>query len=83
MKLPGLKKRESFDLSLVVTITIAFTLFCLSTNFIAGIRQYFSSYSNLSIGMGNFILFDILFLWLIVTLWTTYRRWKEAVKKQE
>jgi len=83
MKLPGLKKRESFDLSLVVTITIAFTLFCLSTNFIDGIYQYFSSYSNLSVGMGNFLLFDILFLWLIATLWTTYRRWKEAVKKQE
>ena len=83
MKVPGLKKRESFDLSLVVTITIAFTLFYLSTNFIGGIYQCFSSYSSLSIGMGNFLLFDILFLWLIVTLWTTYRRWKEAVKKQE
>lgn len=80
MKIARTKNRELIGLSLVVIITIVFTLFSLSIDFIDRLYNYFHDYSKLPIG--EFFIRAV-FLWLIMTLWLTYHRWKKAVGRQE
>ena len=80
MKVLSLQKRELINLSLVVIITIIFSLFSLSIDFISAVHKYFPLYTTLPIS--KFII-NVIFLWLVVTLGITYQRWREALKKQK
>ena len=80
MKIINIKKRELFDLSLVVIITITFSLFSLSINLIERVCNYFNAFTSLPIAE---FLINAIFLWLIGLLWVTYRLWKKAVKKKK
>jgi len=73
------KNRELLNLSLVLIITIILTLFSLSIDFIDRIHKYLSVYSTLPISE---LLIKVLFIWLVLTLWVTYRRWREAETRQ-
>jgi PAS domain S-box-containing protein len=80
MKIIMMKNRELLDLSLVLIISIAFTLCSLSINFIGRMYSYF--YALTSLPMAEFLI-NVIFLWLVGLLWITYCRWKRAVKRQK
>ena len=80
MKIIKIKNRELLDLSLVLAISITFSLFSISINFIDRLNKYFEIYTTLPIA--EFLL-NVIFLWLIGLLWITYRRWRRAVKRQK
>jgi PAS domain-containing protein len=73
------KNRELFNLSLVVVITIILTLFSLFIDFVDKIHEYLSVYSTLPISE---LFIKVLFVWLVLTLWVTYKRWRKATNKQ-
>jgi PAS domain S-box-containing protein len=79
MKMSGTKNKEWFNLSLVVIITILLALFSLSMNFIDRIYEYLSVYTSFPLSQ---LLIRILFIWLVVALWTTYKRWRKAITRQ-
>jgi len=80
MRMTGRKNRELLNLSMIVIITILFSLLSLSIDFIDKIREYFPFYTMLPI---NDFLINIIFLWLVVTLGITYQRWREAVSQRK
>ena len=80
MMIFGEKNREFFNLSLVVVITILLVLFSLSINFIDWIQKYLSVYPTLPISE---LFIRVLFLWLVATLWVTYKSWRKAASKQK
>lgn len=80
MKIINIKKRELLDLSLVLIITVAFTLFSLFIDLINRVYNYFYAFTSLPIAE---LLINAIFLWLTGLLWITYRSWKKAVKKQK
>ena len=80
MRMTNGKSRELLNLSLVVIITIIFSLFSLSIGFLDKMREFFPLYSTLPL---NDFLINIIFLWLVVTLGITYQRWREAVSKRK
>ncbi len=73
------KNREWFNLSLVVIITILLALFSLSIDFIDRIYEYLSMYAS---SPQSELFIRVLFIWLVITLWTTYKRWRKAIIKQ-
>ena len=79
MMISGKKNRDLFNLSLVVVITIIVTLFSLLIDFIDKIHGYLSVYSTLPISE---LFIKVLFIWLVLTLWVTYKRWKKAANRQ-
>ena len=79
MKMSRTKNREWLNLSLVVIIAILLALFSLSIDFIDNIYKYLSAYAALP--MREFFI-RVLFIWLVVTLWATYKRWRKAIIKQ-
>jgi PAS domain S-box-containing protein len=79
MKVTRQKNRALFNLSLMVIITILFSLLSLSIDFIDTIREYFPFYNTLPI---NDFFVNIIFLWLVVTLGITYQRWRGAVSER-
>jgi PAS domain S-box-containing protein len=74
------QRRALINLSLVVLISILFSLFSLSIDFINIVHQYYPPYSPVPISK---LIIDIIFLWLLVTLGMTYQRWREALSKQK
>lgn len=72
--------RELINLYLVVMISILFSLFSLSIDFISTVQKYFPLFTIAPIS--NFII-NVIFLWLLVTLGITYQRWREALSKQK
>ncbi len=74
------KNKALFNLSMMVIITILFSLLSLSIDFIDTIREYFHFYNMLPID--DFFI-NIIFLWLVVTLGITYQRWRGAVSERE
>ena len=79
MRMSGTKNKEWFNLSLVIIITILLALFSLSMDFIDRIYKYLSVYA--AFPLSRFFI-RLLFIWLAVTLWTTYGRWRKAIIKQ-
>ena len=79
MKMPRTKNKEWFNLSLVAIITILLALFSLSIDFIDSIYEYLSVYSSFPLSE---LFTRVLFIWLMVTLWATYKRWRKAIIKQ-
>ncbi|MBW1854529.1 MAG: PAS domain S-box protein [Deltaproteobacteria bacterium] len=79
MRMSSTKNREWFNLSLVVIITILLALFSLSIDFIDRIYEFLSMYAS---SPQSELFIRVLFIWLVVTLWTTYRRWRKAIIKQ-
>jgi PAS domain S-box-containing protein len=75
-----MKKRELFDLSLVLVFSIFFSLFSISINFTDRFNNFFYTYTKLPIA--EFLL-NIIFLWLVGLLWITYRNWRRAIKRQK
>jgi len=67
-------------MSIVVVIAIVFALFSLSAHFIDDIYQFLHQYTRLPL---TEVLINTVFLWIVGTLWMTYRYWREAVKKQK
>ncbi len=80
MRITNRKNRELINLSLVAIITIIFSLFSLSIDFLDRIQAFFPRYNTLPL---NDFLVNIIFLWLVVTLGITYQRWREAVSKRK
>ena len=74
------KNKALFNLSMMVIITILFSLVSLSIDFIDTIREYFDFYNMLPID--DFFI-NIIFLWLVVTLGITYQRWRGAVSERK
>ncbi len=79
MRVPRTINRELLNLFLVVIIAILLALFSLSIDFIDNIYKYLSVFS--SFHLSEFFI-RILFIWLVVTLWVTYKRWRKAIIKQ-
>jgi len=79
MRVPRTINKELFNLFLVVIIAILLALFSLSVDFIDNIYKYLSVFS--SFPLSEFFI-RILFVWLVVTLWVTYKRWRKAIIKQ-
>ncbi len=79
MRVTRQKDRALFNLSMIVIITILFSLLSLSIDFIDTIRDYFPFYNTVPI---NDFFINIIFLWLIVTLGITYQRWRGAVSER-
>jgi len=79
MNMSRTKSREWLNLSLVVIITILLALFSLSMGFIDRIYEYLSVYASFPLSE---LFIRVLFIWLAVTLWTTYKRWRKAIIKQ-
>ncbi len=80
MKIDKVVKQTLFDLSAVLIVSIAFSLFCLSVNFIGRMYTFFHAFTSLPIA--EFLIY-IIFLWLLGLLLISYRHWREAVKKKE
>ena len=72
--------RELINLYLVVMISILFSLFSLSIDFISTVQKYFPLFTIAPISN---IIINVIFLWLLVTLGITYQRWREALSKQK
>jgi len=72
--------RELINLYLVVLISILFSLFSLSIDFISTVQKYFPLFTIAPISN---IIINVIFLWLLVTLGITYQRWREALSKQK
>ncbi|MBW2184221.1 MAG: response regulator [Deltaproteobacteria bacterium] len=79
MRTSSTKNREWFNLSLVVIITILLALFSLSIDFIDRLYEFLSMYAS---SPQSELFIRVLFIWLVITLWTTYRRWRKAIIKQ-
>jgi PAS domain S-box-containing protein len=80
MQVTKQKNRALFNLSVMVIVTILFSLLSLSIDFIDTIREYFPFYNSLPI---NDFFINIIFLWLVVTLGITYQRWRGAVGERK
>jgi PAS domain S-box-containing protein len=63
-----------------VLISIVFSFFSLSLDFISTVHEYYPPYAPAPISK---LIMDIIFLWLLVTLGITYQRWREALSKQK
>ena len=79
MNMASNKNREFFNLCLIVLITIVFSLFSLSIDFIGKVQEYFPLYTTSPI---NDFLIHVIFLWLLVTLGITYQRWRRAISER-
>jgi len=72
--------REIIHLSLVVAITVIFTVFAISINLNDGIQEFLSVYSQTV----DFRFYaNLILLYLSALLWLIYRGWRRALKKQE
>jgi len=80
VRIVSMKKRELLDLSLVLIISVTFSLFSISVNFIDRFYQYFEAYTTLPIAE---FLINAIFLWLTGLLWITYRHWRKTLKRQK
>ena len=80
MRITRQNNRALFNLSMIVIITLLFSLLSLSIHFIDTIREYFPFYNTLPIN--NFFI-NIIFLWLVITLGITYQRWRGAVSERK
>jgi PAS domain S-box-containing protein len=76
--MPKLKSRELLDLALVLTISITFSLFSITVNFIDRLYKYFEAYTGLPVAE---FLINMLFLCLAGLLWITYHRWRRSIKR--
>ena len=82
MKLPKIevKNRELLYLSIVLILTVMFTLFSMSINFLEAFYRFFETYSGLPLAE---FLINVVFLLLVGLLWFTYRYWREADENQK
>jgi diguanylate cyclase (GGDEF)-like protein len=72
--------RELAHLVITVLISIAFSIFSMSTHFIQKMFDYFYPYTSLPVVE---FIFSVIFFWLAFLIWITYRSWKKAEVKQE
>src|SRR3972149_2223000 len=79
MKLTKIKERQFFGLSIVLILTFIFTIFYIAIHFFDWLYSFFDAYTSLPLirYIDNFV-----FLYLIILLLITYRRWRNATKKQ-
>jgi PAS domain S-box-containing protein len=79
MKLTKMKERQFFGLSIVLILTFIFIIFYVGIHFIDWLYSFFDLYASLP-----FIRYldNIIFLYLVILLLITYRRWRKAIKKQ-
>jgi len=79
MKLTKMKERQFFGLSIVLILTFIFIIFYIAVYSFDWLYSFFDAYTGLPLirYLDNFI-----FLYLVILLLITYRRWKKAIKKQ-
>jgi len=80
MTLLKTKNRELLDLLIVLILAVIFSIFSVSIHFIDRLYSFFYAYTSLPIAE---FLINLVCLSLTGLLWLTYRRWREAAKKQE
>jgi len=80
MKAVDVRNRSSYDLSVVLAIAISFALFILAISFAGRICEFFRTYDTTPIPK---LYSNLIFLWLTILVWLTYRRWHEAVEYQK
>jgi len=80
MKPAKMKNRELGDLIIVLIMVAFFALFSISINFTDRLYDFFKAYTRLPVVE---FLIGVIFLSLIGLFAVTYRRWRDAAKKQE
>ena len=79
MKLVKKKNTELLDLSLVLVVAGALSIFSISIHLVSRIYSFLDAYTDLP--LAEFVI-NVSFLWLSGLLWLTYRRWRKAAKRQ-
>jgi len=79
MKLTKTKEKQFFGLSIVLILTFIFIIFYVAIHSFDWLYSFFDAYTSLPLirYLDNFI-----FLYLVILLLITYRRWRKATKKQ-
>ena len=74
-----MKNRQLVDFSKVFIIVVILLILSISTSLLDGFYSFFETYTSLPIAE---FLINIVLLSLASFLWLSYRRWREATKKQ-
>jgi PAS domain S-box-containing protein/diguanylate cyclase (GGDEF)-like protein len=74
-----MKNRQLVDLSKVFIIVVIFLILSISTSLLDGFYSFFETHTSLPIAE---FLINIVLLSLASFFWLSYRRWREATKKQ-
>ncbi len=75
-----MKNKESLYLSFLVTITIIFSIFCISLNYLSEIFHFFQTYARYA----QFKIYtNFLFVFITVLLWVVYGYWRKATLREQ
>lgn len=75
-----MKNKESLYLSFLVTITIVFSIFIISLNYLSEIFHFFQTYNRYT----QFKTYtNLLFIFITVLLWVVYGYWKKASLREQ